>query len=251
MIRISHSILKSPTLSQPKYKEIADIFQQQIDRQERRSGDLLPTEKELMTEFGVSRVTVRKALALLEEKDLLTRIRGKGTYISGEKLHHNAFELTGFIEDVTAQGKRPGSKVIQFELITANEYLSKKLDIDVDDQVYALSRLRLINDEPEVLEKTYMSVAMFPDLSVEVLNHSKYEYIEKQKGLEIALSKEVIVVEIADEMLASQLNININHPVLKVISTGELKDGRPFEFSENYFSLKQFSYQFTAIRKKS
>ena len=238
-------------MSQPKYKEIAEVFQQQIDRLERSPGDLLPTEKELMAEFGVSRVTIRKALAVLEEKGLLNRIRGRGTYINGEKLHHNAFELKGFIEDVTAQGKRPGSRVVQFELISANEHLANKLGIALGGQLYALSRLRLIDNEPEVLEKTWMPVDMFPDLSVEVLNHSKYDYIEKLKGLEIALSKENVVAEIADENLSDQLNIDIGHPVIKVVSVGELKDGRVFEFSENYFSLKQFSFQFTAIRKKS
>ena len=237
-------------MAQPKYKEIADTIQKQIGSGERIPGELLPTEKALMAEFGVSRVTIRKSLALLEEQGLLNRIRGKGTYISGDKLQHNAFHLKSFIEDVAAQGKQPGSKVIQFELLSASERLASKLNINAGDEVYALARLRLIDGEPEVLEKAWMPVDLFPDLSLEILKHSKYQYIELQKGLKIALSREKVVAEVADDFLAETLNVAVGQPLIKVVSVGELVNGRAFEFSENYFSLKQFSFEFTALRRQ-
>jgi Transcriptional regulators len=232
----------------PKYKQIANDIQSLVDSQELGAGDILPTEKVLMAQYDVSRVTVRKALAELEAQELIVRISGKGTYINGNKARRNALELKGFIEDIHAQGKKPSSKVLDFQLSMADARLAQKLGIEVNMPVYAISRLRLINDEPEILEYTYMPAMLLPELSIEIMNSSKYEYIEKQKGLDIALSREMLIAEVADANLAQILNVEPGYPLIKVSSIGELSDGTCFEYSENYFTSKQFSFEIIARR---
>ncbi|MDV5170009.1 GntR family transcriptional regulator [Photobacterium rosenbergii] len=232
----------------PKYKQIASDIQGLVDTQKLGAGDLLPTEKELMSQYDVSRVTIRKALAELESQEVIVRISGKGTYINGSKARRNALELKGFLEDIHAQGKQPSSRVLDFKLTMADASLAQKLSIEINMPVYAITRLRLINDEPEILEHTFMPAMLFPELSIDIMNTSKYEYIEKDKGLKIALSRETVVAEVADQQLADTLNVEVGYPLIKVMSIGELEDGTCFEYSENYFTSKQFSFEIMARR---
>ncbi|MFM2478176.1 UTRA domain-containing protein [Celerinatantimonas sp. MCCC 1A17872] len=77
---------------------------------------------------------------------------------------------------------------------------------------------------------------------------SKYQYIEQQKGYRIAKSHQEVIPESASEEVASALAIEQNHPVLKVISLGELEDGQRFEYTIHYFRVNQYRFSFTARR---
>lgn len=209
---------------------------------------MLPTEGELQQEFDVSRVTIRKAMQKLVEKDLLFRQRGSGTYVKAPKAQHNALQLSGFVEEVSAQGKTPSSKIITFELIECDELVAEKLELDLGEEVYSIRRLRLIDDEPEVLEHTFLPVALFPDLSISAMRSSKYDYIEKTKGLQIKLSRQSIKPQILDIATANELNIEVSQPVIRVDSVGELASGEVFEYTIHYFRVNQYSFDYIAYR---
>lgn len=235
-------------MNKPRYLQIADILIERISSGELEAGSILPTEGALQKEFDVSRVTVRKAMQVLVDKDLLFRQRGSGTYVKAPKAQHNALQLTGFVEEVSAQGKTPSSKIITFELIECDEIVAGKLNLDVGEEVYSIRRLRLIDDEPEVLEHTFLPVAMFPDLSIKAMRSSKYDYIEKSKGLKIKLSRQSIKPQILDKETASELNMNAADPVIRVDSVGELEGGDVFEFTIHYFRVNQYSFDYIAYR---
>lgn len=235
-------------MSRPRYLQIAEQLEQRIVSGALPAGAMLPTEHELQQQFNVSRVTVRKAMAVLVAAERLYRVRGSGTYVKAPQAEHNAFQLTGFVEEVSAQGKVPSTQLLHFSLEKADEKLCQRLQLPAHAQVYAVSRLRLIDDEPEILEHTFMPVALFPDLSVAAMTHSKYQYIEQQKGYRIAQSRQDVVPEAADKEVASALNIPLHHPVLKVTSLSELSDGRPFEYTVHYFRVNQYRFGFTARR---
>ncbi|GAM60931.1 transcriptional regulator [Vibrio ishigakensis] len=136
-------------MNKPRYLQIADTLIERISSGELPAGSMLPTEGELQQEFDVSRVTIRKAMQKLVEKDLLFRQRGSGTYVKAPKAQHNALQLSGFVEEVSAQGKTPSSKIITFELIECDELVAEKLELDLGEEVYSIRRLRLIDDEPK------------------------------------------------------------------------------------------------------
>ncbi|GAM66816.1 transcriptional regulator [Vibrio sp. JCM 19236] len=204
-------------MNKPRYLQIADTLIERISSGELPAGSMLPTEGELQQEFDVSRVTIRKAMQKLVEKDLLFRQRGSGTYVKAPKAQHNALQLSGFVEEVSAQGKTPSSKIITFELIECDELVAEKLELDLGEEVYSIRRLRLIDDEPEVLEHTFLPVALFPDLSISAMRSSKYDYIEKTKGLQIKLSRQSIKPQILDIATANELNIEVSQPVIRLI----------------------------------
>lgn len=235
-------------MNKPRYLQIADTLIDKIDSGELSSGAILPTEGELQKEFDVSRVTIRKAMQLLVDKDLLFRQRGSGTYVKAPKAQHNALQLTGFVEEVSAQGKTPSSKIITFELIECNELVASKLGVVVGEEVYSIRRLRMIDNEPEVLEHTFLPVALFPDLSIKAMRSSKYDYIEKTKGLKIKLSRQSIKPQILDKKTANELNMDESDPVIRVDSVGELESGAIFEYTIHYFRVNQYSFDYIAYR---
>ncbi|GAM74625.1 transcriptional regulator [Vibrio ishigakensis] len=235
-------------MNKPRYLQIADTLIERISSGELPAGSMLPTEGELQQEFDVSRVTIRKAMQKLVEKDLLFRQRGSGTYVKAPKAQHNALQLSGFVEEVSAQGKTPSSKIITFELIECDELVAEKLELDLGEEVYSIRRLRLIDDEPEVLEHTFLPVALFPDLSISAMRSSKYDYIEKTKGLQIKLSRQSIKPQILDIATANELNIEVSQPVIRVDSVGELASGEVFEYTIHYFRVNQYSFDYIAYR---
>ncbi|PFG57948.1 transcriptional regulator, GntR family [Vibrio sp. ES.051] len=232
----------------PKYIEIAELLERKIKDGELEPKSMIPKESALQEAFSVSRVTIRKSLQILVDKGLISRTRGSGTYINDLKAQHDALHLLGFIEEVSRQGKVPSSQVIKFELKKPTEQIAKKLNLTPNDDTYEIHRLRCINDEPEIYEITHMPAGLFPDLSIAIMNGSKYEYIEKDKGLKIAKSSQSVKPYLLDAEIASNLNESEASPILKVESTGYLDDGRAFEYTVNYFRLYQYSFEFISTR---
>lgn len=233
----------------PRYMQIADLLTEQIKNGILTPGAMMPTESTLQATYDVSRVTIRKAMKVLVDNDLLYRVRGSGSYVKAPKAQHNAFQLMGFIEEVSAQGKTPSSKVIAFETSPCSHIIASKLNVEEGTLIYEIQRLRLIDGEPEILECTYLPVAMFTDLSIEVMQTSKYDYIERHKGMQIAKSRQCVWPDSTSISLADLLNTKENTPILRVESVSELVDGTPFEYTVNYFRLYQYSFEFIAHRQ--
>ncbi len=232
----------------PVYLKIADDLVSKIKSGTYQEGDMLPPENLLLETYSVSRMTVRKALALLVEQDLLYRVKGRGTFIKKHKSAvHDAFYLRGFYACVKAQGKEPTTEIVTFEVQEPNSLVASKLELHEQDKVYHIERLRLIDGEPEMLESTYLPLSLFSDLTVDAMKGSKYEYIEG-KGMKIAQSRQTVLPEIADKKVNKLLGVKDDSPLLKVLSVGELDDGTVFEYSINYFKLNQYSFEFIAKR---
>lgn len=232
----------------PKYIEIAEYLEQQIREGILEPKSMLPKESVLQEQFSVSRVTIRKSLKILVNNGLISRSRGSGTYINDVRAQHDALHLLGFIEEVSRQGKTPSSQVVKFELKKPSPAVAERLELDLDDDTYEIHRLRCINNEPEIYEITHMPANLFPDLSVAIMNGSKYEYIENEKGLSITKSHQSVMPYILDRELAKYLNEATDSAILKVESTGYLSCGTPFEYTVNFFRLNQYSFNFTSTR---
>ncbi|MFC0179496.1 GntR family transcriptional regulator [Thorsellia kenyensis] len=246
---MSFDIQESHTPKGPKYIEIAEDLHMKIRTGVYPPGAILPKESDLEIIYQVSRITIRKAMQLLNDWHLISRKRGSGTFVRKDNAEHNAFELTGFVEEISNQGKLPSSKILAFELIDADSIVAEKLQITKGVQIYKVKRLRLIDNLPEVLEITYMPFSFFPDLSIEVMMNSKYEYIEKIKGLTIDSSRQIVRAVLLEKDLAEILDVDPLLPVIRVDSVGKLNNSVIFEYSIHYFKGEQYEFAFSAKRK--
>ena len=232
----------------PLYRQIADRIREQIARGELKPGDALPTESALQTEFGVSRVTVRQALRQLVEQQILESIQGSGTYVKEERVNYDIFQLTSFDEKLSDRHVDTHSEVLIFEVIPADDFLQQQLQITAQDRVWHVKRVRYRKQKPMALEETWMPLAMFPDLTWEVMENSKYHYVEQIKKLIIDRSEQELMPIMPSEEAIAALSLDPAKPILEKVSRGFLKDGRVFEYSRNVFNTDD--YKFTLVAKR-
>src|SRR4030065_1084342 len=127
----------------PVYFQISEHFKKLIREGTLRTRDMLPSESQLATELGVSKMTVRQAMKALELAGLITRARGKGTFVAFPRLRHDLGQLTSFTEDISARGMAPSSRILACEEVAAEEAVAESLGGAPGMTVQRIRRLRL------------------------------------------------------------------------------------------------------------
>ena len=236
--------------NKPMYRQIADALREKISAGELKPGDALPTESSLQEAFNVSRVTVRQALKLLTEEQIVESIQGSGTYVKEERVNYDIYQLTGFYEKLADRNVDTHSEVSIFEVLKADAKLAEKLNLSHDDKVWHVKRVRFIKQKPVNLEETWMPLALFPDLTWEVMENSKYHYIEQIKKMTIDRSEQELVPIMPSEEAIAALSLDPAKPILEKVSRGFLKDGRVFEYSRNVFNTDDYKFTLVARRRQ-
>ena len=236
--------------NKPMYRQIADALREKISAGELKPGDALPTESSLQEAFNVSRVTVRQALKLLTEEQIVESIQGSGTYVKEERVNYDIYQLTGFYEKLADRNVDTHSEVSIFEVLKADAKLAEKLNLSHDDKVWHVKRVRFIKQKPVNLEETWMPLAMFPDLTWEVMENSKYHYVEQIKKLVIDRSEQELVPIMPSEEAIAALSLDPAKPILEKVSRGFLKDGRVFEYSRNVLNTDDYKFTLVARRRQ-
>ncbi|MBW9439088.1 GntR family transcriptional regulator [Enterobacter roggenkampii] len=236
--------------NKPMYQQIADALREKISAGELKPGDALPTESSLQEAFNVSRVTVRQALKLLTEEQIVESIQGSGTYVKEERVNYDIYQLTGFYEKLADRNVDTHSEVSIFEVLKADAKLAEKLNLSHDDKVWHVKRVRFIKQKPVNLEETWMPLTLFPDLTWEVMENSKYHYVEQIKKLVIDRSEQELVPIMPSEEAIAALSLDPAKPILEKVSRGFLKDGRVFEYSRNVFNTDDYKFTLVARRRQ-
>src|SRR5262249_30370163 len=129
--------------AQPLYAQLIDHFRRLISEGELQPGDRFPAELDLMKQYGVARITVRRAMSELVREGLLERARAKGTFVATPKIDRELHNLASFSERMQARGLRAGSRVVQVDVIPATERIAAALDLAEGSPVAEIQRVRL------------------------------------------------------------------------------------------------------------
>jgi len=168
-------------------------------------GSPIPTERSLAAEFDVSRTTVRQALAELTVEGRLLRVQGKGTFAAEPKVAQR-LQLSSYTEDMRAQGRQPGSRLLDVSEDAADADLSRLLNIRASAKVLRLHRLRLADGEPMAIETTHLPLARFRGLRRYVTSGgSLYQVLRERFGVEMAYAEETIETALASPAEAELL----------------------------------------------
>lgn len=218
--------------TQVKYKNIYEQIKGKILDSTYVINEMLPNTDTLAKEHSVSSLTIKKALDMLVRDGYIVRRRGSGTVVQDwkqQQKHSSSFEpLTGASAKYK-EGLR--SEVLEFSVQNADEFIAHKLAITVGDFVYKIVRLRLLNNEPLVMEHTYMPIALIPGLDKNVLEHSIYSHIKESLNLRIGTSV-VRVKSIRPLPLEKKyMNLKDTDFLTRVEQVAYLADGRTFEYS--------------------
>jgi len=216
----------------PYYIQLMDILREKVQQKEWAPGDQIPGEKYLCEHYQVSRTVVRQALREMEFDGVISRQKGKGTFIAPPKISEGLVQkLTGFYQDMVERGLKPVTKVLHQQVIPANEKIAGFLNIKPGEAVVDIQRLRFVGEEPIQMVTTYIPYKICPSLAdVDLTNRSLYEYLQTECGIFIAKGKRYIEAVLANESEAELLGIEHGAPLLMLDSISFLEDGMPIEY---------------------
>lgn len=216
-----------------RYHEIANDIRTQITNGLYKKEEKLPKQIELANLYQTSRVTIQKALDLLQIEGIIYGKKGVGTFVSGplSVYDYNVQKNKGLTKKLGDLGILT-SKIISFEVLFPHEKEQEKLKIQKNDPIYDIVRLRLLDDEPLALEYTTMPVYLIPGITEEVLEGSIYQYITENLGLQMGPSTRRIKADKSDRYDQKYLECAVDDPVLEVEQVYYLQNGIPFEFSQ-------------------
>lgn len=233
----------------PLYKQIEMEILEKVNSGYYKVGAAIPTEYELAELYGVSRVTVRQATNNLAAQGILVRNQGSGTFVSSStSAYERTAKIMGFKEEMEAGGRKPSTEIITYEIRTADAAISELLGIAPHALIYYIVRLRKADEQPFVLETSYISVDKYPDITYQTMAVSKYDYFEKEKKLEIDYSHHTVLPVMPNQNIADFLKIGMDKPILKVLNVTYLKNGDILDYTELVFNSERYKYTTTKTR---
>ncbi|CFQ64034.1 GntR family transcriptional regulator [Yersinia frederiksenii] len=232
------------------YAEVVKCLRDRVNSLDYKVGDIFPSEQKLALTLNISRNTLRKAMTVLVDEGLLEKRHGSGTYIRNKNIQPNISALKSFSENAQQAGKNCTSKVLKFMVIKSNADIASQLRIKPGDQVYYIRRLRFIDDKPVQLEDTWMSVALFPDLSLRDMVNSKFAYIELNCGMTIAGCYETFMPVIPDKEIANLLKISLREPALQLTTQAIDINGIHLDYSLLTSNVHEFRVKYFWPRQR-
>ncbi len=232
----------------PIYFQLEQTIREQIEKNELKPGDMIPSEREFAQKYQISRMTVRQAINNLVNDGFLLRERGKGTFVAMKKFEKSVKGLTSFSEDMRSRGLEPGTEVLDFTIIEADPLTASKLRVEEGAKVYQINRLRLADQRPIAFEETYISVDLVPGLKREVAEHSIYQYVEVEIGLHIESGIQELEATVARKLEASALGIKAGDPVLFIQQITYIENNTPLEFVKSYYRADRYKYKVEMAR---
>ncbi|TDL31861.1 GntR family transcriptional regulator [Jeotgalibacillus sp. S-D1] len=230
---------KSPL---PMYVQIEENLRGKIREGSFKKGDPIPSERELTDTYKVSRMTVRQAIMNLVNEGLLYREKGKGTFVSDEKIEQPLQGLTSFTEDMLSRGMEPSNELLSFETLTPSPDIANKLHIQNMEEVYLVKRIRHADRRPMAIESTYIPVKLFPSLTSAKVLGSFYQYIQEEEQLAIGGASQFIEAALADSKEAELLQINEPSAVLHIERLSYLTTGTPFEVVRSTYRADRYKF---------
>lgn len=240
-----------PTLAgpsdQPIHARIAHWLEDLVVSGELEPGDKLPPEVEIATSLGVSRMTLRQALASVEAKGFIDRRRGRfgGSFIAVPRFELDHASLPGFTEQMLLIAVEPGAEVLRAATRKPDIAVGKALKLRRADHVHEILRVRTANGEPIVLEEAYLPADIFPELLSEDLHGSLYAVMREYGSAPVTADERIEATPATLEQ-SQILRVAPQSPLLLIVRTSYGDNGVAVEYSRDYLRSDR-----TAIRIKS
>lgn len=172
----------------PLYKQLYDQLRQSIESGKFDVGNRLPSERQLAAEFGISRLTARRALGLLQQDGYIHAHQGKGSYVvRSQPRTQRHTKLQGFTEVILRRGMQPSRRVVSCDVIAVNGEVAHSLGVKDNDQAVKIRRLHLANGMPVALFTSYLPYPLCaPVLNRDLEQHSLYRMLEEELHIHLA-----------------------------------------------------------------
>ncbi|PEI65761.1 GntR family transcriptional regulator [Bacillus wiedmannii] len=222
-----------------KYKQIADVLEQNIRDGLFNETKKLPTEEALMNRFEVSRNTIRKVISQLVNRGYIFQVQGSGMFLRETSVtdYINLGSLRGLTKNLVSQNVE--TQVLELEVIDADEDIAKRMQCEAGTRIYFLKRLRIVDGKPFSIEVSYFKKDIIPYLNKEIALSSVYSYFIEDLRLNIGFADKVISCEKVNKENAQLLELNEGDPALLIENTVCLVNGTIFELSQSMFHYEK------------
>lgn len=228
----------------PIYLQIRESIYHKIVSGEYRAGEKLPSEDKLAEMFGVSRMTVNKALMELVNQEYLVRTQGSGTFVGKVRKEGSKKSVMGFNASMESKGFRVQTNVLTQEMMLPGREISAKLNLPVTEEVLHLKRIRNVNNEPIVLQESYVFAEGIAKVcEVDLSNRSLYKCLEEMCNEKIVKAHDVIEAIAARGELCKVLEIEDGFPVLSTSRLAYGKNGNPVELTYSLYRSDQYEIE--------
>lgn len=214
----------------PLYAQVEAVLASRIG-ETLQVGDRLPTEDALVTEFGVSRITVRRAIQNLVARGLVAVYQGRGSFVAAPRIEQSLSALTGFVEDMEAIGQRASARVLGVSTPAADRQVAQALDLPHLSTVTMIERVRLADGRPVSFDRTFLP----PELGRKVAGHDLadepiFSILEDSYGVPLLEATYRMAAVAAEETVAAGLEVEVGAPIFRVERTSYTTGMRPVDF---------------------
>ena len=237
--------------STPIYRQIAEAVGALLASGALPPGYVLPPERVLCAQFGISRMTLRQAMSLLDREGLINSRRGVGTVVTHSRLRKQLPEALSFSEEIRARGGRPESRLISLELAIPSPSVRDFFELQEQQKVYEVQRVRLKDGEPLAWELARIPERLCPGLErFDLARNSLYETLERSYGITIETWDEEISAEIPTSQQRKLLSSPARTAVLVINRKAYMEDGRPLELTRSVYRGDRYSAIAHSVRKR-
>lgn len=236
----------------PRHEQISDWLRDQIEQGVLAPDDQLPSEHRLGTQFGVSRITIRRALQTLEHDGLIYRRQGLGSFVRDQRVRQGFVRLTDFIEDMAQAGIVATSRVCHFEQERATPEIASILGIPEGKIVIRLDRLRLGDGEPIAFDRTWLPVFYGNLLEGHNLEEGTiYRILEQDYQIPVQRGRYRIEAVNADAKVAQVLDVPEHRALLLIERVSMTIGDKPVYFQQRYYRSDRVAYELELARDTS
>ena len=233
----------------PYYYQLAETLRQTVREAATHGQSMpLPSENELAETHQISRATVRHALDLLEREGLIYKAKGKGSFVALARAKYELASLVPTTEDITRRGWQAGVKVLSLQKMTPLPSIAAALDIEKDEEVFEIHRLRTADGEPISLQWSYLPAHLCPDLLEHDLAASLTQLLEEQYGIRLWTARSILRARLVQLAEARLLQVPKNSPVIYIEQNTFSPEGRAVEFLKSVWRSDRYDFMVNLSR---
>lgn len=239
-------------LAVPLYHQVYLVLRENI-RNGQYGNSPVPTEAELCAAFGVSRITVKRAMHELAKEGLIVRQRGRGTFVAEAPQSGlpQRDSLDDLVRNVKAIGAATELQRLDSGFVSAPPDIAKKLKCPAGTMIFASSQIRRIEEQPIALIRTYIPQSIADKLANRESNTQPMLAQLLQAGVAVARAEQAITATIADPMTANALRVDVGAPLIRLSRLVFDNREQPVEWLTALYRADRYEYRTTLTHENT
>jgi GntR family transcriptional regulator len=233
----------------PLYHQLAEQLRSYIASGVLAPGEKLPSEISISEQIGISRMTVRQAIASLVREGLLEVRQGLGTFVAQPKFLYDATRLFGFSEEMERLGIRVTSRILQQGIVSPPSGVMKALCLSPEEQAFHVMRVRFADEQPLLIETNYVPVRLCPGIERYDFEHSSlYHCLQVDYGIRLAYARHTLEAVAATAEEANLLGVAAGSPLMLNRGVTFSDEEKPVEYFKVLYRGDRFRFEVESRR---